>query len=116
MAFNDSTAVGNFFISFTGLEELYIKNYETDIDFLWPAIMQHRETLRLLSVHTPRPRGISVPSWSAKQLEELLGSPLKHLEIDMPINELSKVNSAFKLTRRSSCGFRFSIFADQNLF
>jgi hypothetical protein len=94
VTFKDSAPVKDFIVSIKGLEELRIKNHDDAIHFLWPAIIQHRNSLRSLIVHTVpdhRIRRGHPPYWRSKQLEELIGSSIEYLELDVSANEASKV-------------------------
>jgi hypothetical protein len=98
VTFKDSALVKDFIPSIKGLEKLRIKNHDAAIHFLWPAIIQHRDSLHLLMVHMipdHRFRRDHPPYWRQKQLEELIDSGIEYLGLDFSVNEISKVRQRF---------------------
>jgi hypothetical protein len=110
VTFKDSAPVKDFIMSIKGLDELRIKNHDDAIHFLWPAIIQHRESLRSLIVHTipdHRFRRGHPTYWRLKQLEELVGSRIEYLELDVSANEASKVRQSPFLLSMVQAGLGF---------
>ena len=85
----DPVAIGNVLRSIVALEELQISNYNANLDVLWPAIVKHHQSLRVLRIRSTDARFHGLPQHvprcflSSSQLEDLQDSALTDLEIDI---------------------------------
>ena len=63
--------VRGFISSIGNLEELSVINYEPNASAIWPAIFQHANSLRSLSIHTP-PQSYRALVWTPTTTREAI--------------------------------------------
>jgi len=92
----DPQIVTQFIKSIRALEELEIRNYEQDINVLWPGIFKQAPSLRRLAIHTP-PMFVHGGSnaWTVDNVKRVADElpSLRFLELDVSVED---ANAALK--------------------